>query len=173
MHFKHASLKEGTIADILVHGLYHNIDDRGLLYEMCRNDWSHYKQIVERGAGSGQIQQVYVVRNHNDCVRAFHKHELLIDLFCIVEGHARFIFIDDRPHSLSFQCYQSMYVTSVSPRLIFVPAGVFHGWAAPKGTILISLATELYKGKNKQDDLDEERIAWDTLGADVWDIQNK
>jgi dTDP-4-dehydrorhamnose 3,5-epimerase-like enzyme len=113
------------------------------------------------------------VRNHNLAIRAYHKHNCLIDIFCIVEGHAKFVFIDDRPESETFKNLQIVNVSSAKPSIICVPAGVFHGWKAPAGTILVSMASELYMGRDKTGDLDEVRIAWDWIGESIWDTEYK
>jgi dTDP-4-dehydrorhamnose 3,5-epimerase-like enzyme len=66
---------KGEILGVLVKDLIQNVDDRGILYETCRVDWEEYKETM----GIETIQQVYTVINETDAIRAFHKHEYLID----------------------------------------------------------------------------------------------
>jgi dTDP-4-dehydrorhamnose 3,5-epimerase-like enzyme len=138
-----------------------NVDDRGILSELVRSDWEKV---------GVPIKQIYLVANTTRAVRAFHKHKELVDFFIIVNGTAKFVFFKKTVENTLIQVVN---VTSMRLQMITVPTGVFHGWKADAGTILISAANNLYMGENRKDPVDEERIPWDTLGTDVWEVHNK
>ena len=135
----------------------HN-DDRGYLYEIV-----HSYELPKFG-------QVYAVGDPaRGAIRAFHKHDKLWDLFCIVAGSAKFIFVDDRPKSKTKGNMQIITAGSRAPKLIIVPPGIYHGWMALEdNTLMISTASELYNQKSP----DEYRIDPYTYG-DVWTVKGR
>jgi len=157
----------GKIEGLFVRDLQLNIDDRGILVELMRDDWSdeYFNEI--------KLKQIYLVANKTLAIRAFHKHEKLVDYFCIVQGNAKFIFVDDRKDRETYGTMQVINVTDQRLQLLTVPTGVFHGWKADIGTILISGASTLYKGEGKLGPLDEVRVPWDTYGVGIWETQYK
>jgi dTDP-4-dehydrorhamnose 3,5-epimerase-like enzyme len=160
----------GKIGGLFVRDLLVNVDDRGVLVELMRNDWP------ENMVGLSNyitLKQIYLVANKTLAIRAFHKHGRLVDYFCIIQGNAKFIFVDDRTNSETFENMQIVNVTDQRLQLITVPTGVFHGWKADIGTILISGANQLYMGIDKKGELDEVRIPWDTYGVGIWETFNK
>jgi dTDP-4-dehydrorhamnose 3,5-epimerase-like enzyme len=167
-----------NIQGVFVKDLSLNIDDRGLLYEMTRLDWEECdllyngKEVIDKSL----IQQVYVVRNTTECIRAFHRHEELVDLFCIVQGHAKFILAKDRnkgKYDVDRDNLDIINVSYLKPTLIGVPAGIWHGWEGSADAILICVANRLYKGVDHKGELDEERIPWDHYGKEIWGVKNK
>lgn len=167
MNFNPSQIKRGKIQDVIVRDLVVNVDDRGILSEVCRTDFPEISRY------NVKFNQVYVVRNTAESVRAFHKHEHLIDYFTIVHGEAKFILVDDRPESPCFGTMQIINVSELRYRMITVPTGVFHGWKGSYNTILVSVANELYMGQDRKGVLDEERIPWDIFGSDIWNTENK
>jgi dTDP-4-dehydrorhamnose 3,5-epimerase-like enzyme len=168
----------GEIQDLLVRPLEINVDDRGILAELVRTDWQEFHQSLSDDPYSNKppannIQQVYLVMNTHDTIRGYHKHAELVDYFTIVHGNAVFVFYDDRPGSPTYGHLKKINATDRKLSTIFVPAGVFHGWKAEAGTILISSANQLYKGVDKDKPADEVRIPWDTFGKEIWDIEIK
>lgn len=161
------SIKMGPIMGLFVKDLHVNVDDRGVLVELMRDDWE------DEFFNKIKLKQIYLVANKTKAIRAFHKHEQLVDYFCIIQGNAKFIFVDDRPDRETFGNMKVINVTDQRLQLITVPTGVLHGWKADIGTILISGASQLYMGEGKKCGLDETRIPWDTYGAGVWETQNK
>jgi dTDP-4-dehydrorhamnose 3,5-epimerase len=144
-------MKFVDIKDLQVHQ-----DDRGDLYEVV-----HDYDIEEFG-------QVYVVHDRTkDIVRAFHRHEKLWDYFCIVKGSAKFAFSDSADPDAEVE---TVTITERQPKLITVPPTIFHGWQSLEDdTVLLSTGSETYNQENP----DEERIAWDTYGKDVWEMTKK
>lgn len=158
--------KPEKIYGLTIRDLQVNVDDRGVLIELMRDDW------IDDFCHQISLKQIYLVANKTKAIRAFHKHEKLVDYFCIIQGNAKFIFYDDRTDSPTHTCMQIVNVTDQRLQLITVPTGVFHGWKADIGTILISGASTLYKGIDKKDVLDEVRIPWDTYGVGIWETKN-
>jgi len=133
-----------------------NFDDRGYLFEIIHN------------YDMPKFGQVYVVGNPaRGVIRAFHKHEVLWDYFCIVRGSAKFVFVDDREESKTHRKQEVVILSEKSPQMIIVPPGVYHGWMSLEdNTIMVSIASELYNKEHP----DETRIPPDSFG-DVWTIK--
>jgi dTDP-4-dehydrorhamnose 3,5-epimerase len=137
-----------------------NVDDRGYLIEVVRATDPYYTK----------FGQVYVVGSvTKGTIRAFHKHQELIDWFFIAHGSAKFALRDDRPKSQTFQEMNTMVIGTRNPSLIVVPPGVFHGWMALEdNTLLISTASEVYNRLNP----DEVRVPPDSFGYE-WEVKGR
>lgn len=148
----------GAIEGLEIKALAVYSDDRGYLYEIA-----HAYDLPKFG-------QVYAVGNPaRGAIRAFHKHDMLWDLFCIVKGSAKFVFIDDRKGSATKGHMQMAVTSDRVPQLIIVPPGVYHGWMSLEDdTLMISTASELYNREKP----DEYRIDPYTYG-DVWSIKGR
>lgn len=158
------------MAGVKIVDLKINVDDRGILSEIFRTDWAEVDCTLGK---KERINQVYLVQNTTEAVRAYHKHRFLIDFFIIVNGSAKFNLVDDRASSKTFGLMKTVNVTDKKLQMLIVPVGVYHGWKADKGTIMVSIANKLYKGKDHKSEIDEKRIPWDTYGRDVWETQYK
>jgi len=135
-----------------------NFDDRGYLFEIIHN-----YEISKFG-------QVYAVGDPaRGTIRAFHKHEILWDYFCIVKGSAKFIFVDDRKDSKTYKEQEIVILSEKVPRIVIVPPGIYHGWMSLEdNTIMVSTGSELYDKENP----DEIRISPDSFG-DIWTIKGR
>lgn len=169
-------MKVNKLEGIEVIDLKVNVDDRGILYELFRID---FFEVIDAMCKSGHsnkvdwIKQVYLVQNHEESIRAFHRHQKLIDFFCVVRGVAKFIFMKESDKKEATYNYQVVNVCDKKPQLIIVPVGIYHGWKGSKDCIMVSVASELYKGPGQKSELDEERISWDTLGKEIWETEFK
>lgn len=163
----------GKIDSITARGLEIFEDDRGFLSEVCRTDWPEVGRTMPNDIS--MFQQVYIVGNHEKgTVRAFHKHERLVDFFIIASGAAKFVLFDDDPESRTFGRIQTIIASANKLKMITVPTNVYHGWQSLKeDTLLLSVANRLYMGINKLDELDEHRIDWDTFGKKIWEVEYK
>jgi len=148
----------GPIDGLEIKNLAVHSDDRGYLFEIAHNH-----ELPKFG-------QVYAVGDPvRGAIRAFHKHDVLWDLFCIVKGSAKFVLIDDRAESKTKGNLQIVAIGERAPKLIIVPPGIYHGWMALEDdTLMISTASELYNS----DKPDEYRIDPYTYG-DVWTVKGK
>ncbi len=149
-----------TVIDLDVH-----VDDRGELFEVLRCD---DREFVAFG-------QVYFIRSRAaGTVRAFHRHERLVDHFVIVNGAAKFGFVDAEPGTAP-RTGNAYYITASERKAvrIDVPAGCWHGWVSLEpNTLLVSVASELYMGENREGELDEERLPPDSFDA-RWEVEAK
>jgi len=168
---------KGKIEGVEIRKLEKFVDDRGFLSEICRSDWEEIIKLAPGGRDDilGNLNQVYIVGNWSKgTVRAFHKHEKLVDFFVIVRGVAKFILFDDRPDSPTFGILQQIISEAGDLKMITVPSGVFHGWQSLcVETLLVSVANDLYMGYNKKEYLDEHRIPYDIFGKNIWEVEYK
>ena len=152
------------VIDLTVH-----MDDRGFLCEIIRRTPREDEPQLTYSVAH-DIRQVYLVGDPvRGTVRAFHKHELLWDWFCIVHGTAKFVLKDDRPDSSTYGKMMTVVIGERRPRLLVVPPGVYHGWMSLEDdTLMVSTASEVYNRENP----DEVRIPPDSFG-DVWTVQGR
>lgn len=151
-----------NIADVQQIYLELHEDDRGYLFEVLHQS----DRFVPR------FGQTYIVGNRTPyTVRAFHKHRDLHDWFCIVNGAAKFVLVDDRQDSATYRRSDTLVASARKPSLIVVPPGIYHGWMSLEDdTILCSVASHEYNRQNP----DEERVPPHTfdelLGDNPWRI---
>ncbi len=152
------------VIDLTVH-----MDDRGFLCEIIRRTPQGNEPQLPYSVAH-DIRQVYIVGDPvRGTVRAFHKHEVLWDWFCIVHGTAKFVLKDDRPDSPTYGEMMMVVVGDRRSRLIVVPPGVYHGWMSLEDdTLMVSTASEVYNQENP----DEVRIPPDSFG-DVWTVKGR
>jgi len=145
-------------------------DDRGYLYEV----------IHATDPFLPKFGQTYVVASTvRDTIRGFHKHRVLWDYFCIIEGAAKFVLSQapeeevvnafrenrDLPSSLT----NTYVLTARKPSVLVVPPGTWHGWMSLEDdTLLLSTASEVYDRENP----DEVRVGPDVFG-DVWTVRGR
>ena len=134
------------IKDVLVRTLTVHHDDRGYLMEILRDDSPTFTK----------FGQVYLVGDvAKGTVRAFHRHNELVDWFFISHGAAKFVLVDGREDSPTYRNYQVVVIGDRKPACITVPPGVWHGWMAlTDDTQLISVASNSHDPSK----LDEERV---------------
>ena len=140
------------------------VDDRGELFEVLRRDSAMFEK----------FGQVYIVRSRwPGTVRGWHRHAKLWDHFCIVNGAAKFGFVDAKPGGGPQGDPYYITLTDHQPTRLDVPPGVWHGWSSLEpNTLLLSIASEPYCGDNRAEDPDEERLPADSFGA-AWEVQAK
>jgi len=130
-----------TVKPLKVHA-----DSRGTLMEILRCD---DKEFTKFG-------QVYTVRSiEPQTVRAFHRHYKMYDWFYIVEGSAKFVFVQQFGKSGDILKADVIVCTQQNPQMITVPPLVWHGWMSLEpNTKLVSIASEPYNAESP----DEERV---------------
>lgn len=157
---KAAPWNQATITDVRLVPLIVHVDDRGYLMEI----------IHVTDPFLPKFGQVYIVGNPSrHTIRAFHKHQMLWDYFFISHGTAKFVLVDDREGSPTYQHMNVFVLSSRNPSLLVVPPGVYHGWMSLEDdTQLISIASEVYSREKP----DEVRIPPDSFG-DVWTVKGR
>lgn len=93
-------------------------DERGRLMEIMRRDDPFF-------TGFGQV---YLSTVYPGVVKAWHYHRIQEDRFTCIRGMVKAVLYDDREGSATRGLLNELYVGEHSPRLIVIPAGVFHGW---------------------------------------------
>ena len=140
-------------------------DERGYLFEI----------IHVTDPFMTQFGQVYIVGDRVPLVvRAFHKHAELHDWFRIVRGSAKFVLVDDRSDSPTYQKFDQVVLSDRKVSLLVVPPGIYHGWMSLEpDTIMVSTASHVYNREKP----DEVRVPPDNfdglLGGNPWEIKGK
>jgi len=121
-------------------------DQRGRLMEMLRSD-------DELFMGFGQA---YLTTTYPGVVKAWHLHRQQADNIVCVAGMIRLGIFDERRESKSFGRTGELYLGVHRPRLVQIPAGLWHGWkcVSPEEALIINFPTRPYD----YDEPDEERL---------------
>jgi dTDP-4-dehydrorhamnose 3,5-epimerase len=137
-------------------------DERGRLQEILRSDDDGFKQ----------FGQVYVSTTYPGVVKAWHLHKVQEDNFCCVKGMVKLVLYDSREESPTKGTVTEYFIGDLSPKLVRVPAGVYHGWKciSQEESIVVNVPTEPYHRESP----DEYRAPWDTPDIPYsWDIVYK
>ncbi len=145
-------------------------DDRGFLFEIIHSTDGFLPK----------FGQVYVVCSPvRGAIRAFHKHAVLWDYFCVVRGAGKFVLArapeDDVQQALGgekhceTEAIGAYVLTERKPSLLVVPAGTWHGWMALEdNTVVVATGSEVYN----RDEPDEVRVPPHVFG-DVWTVRGR
>jgi dTDP-4-dehydrorhamnose 3,5-epimerase len=119
-----------------IRGLTVRVDERGRLFEVLRHDDPEF---IHFG-------QVYITTAHPGIVKAWHCHRIQTDFFCLIEGTARFALYDGRENSPTHGELVEVLCDSERPKLIVIPAMVYHGFKniGEKDVICLNCPTESY-----------------------------
>ncbi len=137
------------IKDVEVKKLEQFEDDRGWLTEIFRHDESDYRATMS-----------YVSETKPGVARGPHEHKDQSDMFVFLgPGTFKLYLYDNRKDSETYKELQVMEVGEDNPTSIIVPPGVIHGYkciSKDPGWV-INLPDKLYKGKGKEEEVDETR----------------
>ena len=134
-------------------------DERGRLMEILRAD----------DEGFTKFGQVYMTTNYPGVVKAWHRHEVQDDMVCCVKGMIKLVLFDPRDGSPTKGAVSEYFIGDHDPRLVRVPAGVYHGWKciSEDESVVVNAPTEMYDYEHP----DEQRLEWDTDEIPYdWDI---
>jgi dTDP-4-dehydrorhamnose 3,5-epimerase len=137
-------------------------DERGRLMEILRAD----------DEGFTKFGQVYISTTYPDVVKAWHLHKVQVDNFACVKGMVKLVLYDARDESPTKGTLTEYFIGDHNPKLVRVPAGVYHGWkcVSQDESIVVNTPTEPYKREAP----DEYRAAWNTPDIPYsWDIAFK
>ncbi len=158
------------IKGVQVLELVRHEDDRGFLYEIIHSSDTFLPK----------FGQVYVVCSPvRGAIRAFHKHRVLWDYFCVVRGAGKFVVAQAEEEKVlqaqrsGGQCeaetLESHVLTERKPSLLVVPPETWHGWVALEDhTMVVAVGSEVYS----QDRPDEVRVSPYIFG-DVWTVKGR
>lgn len=127
-------------------------DDRGWLTEIYRSDELSYDPAMG-----------YVSATKPGVVRGPHEHKFQSDGFVFIgPGNFELHLWDNQEGSETKGEYVKIEAGENNPLMVIVPPGVIHGYKniSDKDAWCVNLPDKLYKGKNKQDEVDE--IRWET-----------
>ena len=113
-----------------------------------------------------QLNWSYVLRHS---IKAYHYHRRQKDLwFCPPYDRLIVNLHDLREDSPTFDMHQRLVLGAGKNLALIIPEGVAHGCGNPfeKPMTLFYAVTQQFSASQP----DEWRLAWDTFGATVWDI---
>ena len=126
-------------------------DDRGYLMEIFRQDEGIIKPLMS-----------YISLTKSNVVRGPHEHKFQNDFF-VFPGPGTFSLYlwDRRKDSKSYGQHEVYEFGENNPAAVLVPFGVVHGYKciSKEPGFSINLPDKLYKGENKQEEVDE--IRWE------------
>jgi dTDP-4-dehydrorhamnose 3,5-epimerase len=134
-------------------------DDRGQFMETFRKEWFPDRtwDIVQSN------------RSHSmpGVLRGLHYHHHQVDYWQVIEGAIRVALADLRPWSPTYLATEIIDLDVTTPRGLYIPIGVAHGFVAQSQATLIYLVDNYYNGS------DELGVAWnDPTLAVPWSIDN-
>ena len=126
-------------------------DARGWLAEIYRDDEANFKPAM-----------AYISVTKPGVVRGPHEHKYQSDCFVFVGPGTFELYLWDRQKdSATKDEHAKIKVGENEPTMIIVPPGVVHGYKCVSDidAYCVNLPDKLYKGKNKQEEIDE--IRWE------------
>ncbi|HOK79543.1 MAG TPA: dTDP-4-dehydrorhamnose 3,5-epimerase family protein [bacterium] len=151
----------------MIHGvkvkkLAFNVDERGRLLEILRND----DEIFER------FGQVYITTCYPGVVKAWHLHRLQNDNMTVISGMAKVVLCDLRNGSSTYGEINEFVIGDFNPMLVHIPANVYHGFMciSTEEAIILNLPTQPYNHRSP----DEYRLPFDTDKISYkWERKNR
>lgn len=142
------------IHDVDVRELETNVDERGVLAEIWRNDWEFYEE-------EDRPEMSYFSVSYPGVIRAWHRHRRgQIDHFIVPHGRVKVGIYDDREGSSTRDELDTYVIGKGSMQAVRVPGDCWHGFkvVGDEQATLINLPTNLYD----YEDPDEKRLPYDT-----------
>ena len=135
------------------------IDDRGFL-----------SQILPEGNESFNIKRLYSTGNFSrGVIRGFHKHKREKKAFFVPSGSAKFVAVDDRKDSSTYNEINTFILSNLKPSVLTIPTGVYSGWMSLEdNTVVLGISSEIFDKENP----DDERLDPYTYG-DVWKVKDR
>ena len=137
------------INGVIIKKIQKNVDDRGWLAEIYRQDEIDYKSTMS-----------YVSVTKPGIVRGPHEHKDQSDGFVFIGPGNFALYLWDRRESSSTNGeHMEVQVGDNNPVLVIVPPGVVHGYKniSDVDSWCINMPDRLYKGEGKTDEVDEVR----------------
>ena len=127
------------------------LDDRG---------WAYYD--IFNTLKEGQINYSVL---YPGVIKAWHRHKLQTDYFCVISGNARVALHDSEKNKT-----ETYFIGEKNPIVLKIVPGLWHGYT----TLGLEPCGLLYFVDKRYDSShpDEERASWDSFGYD-WMPENK
>ena len=124
-------------------------NERGRLMEVQRRDDPDFP-------GFGQV---YVTQSFANVIKAWYRHHAQTDQIAAITGLVKLVLYDDREGSRTRGFVNEIMLGELSPRLVRIPPGLWHGFKAvgDGGAFLLHLNSEPIR----LDAPDEDRLAAD------------
>ena len=128
-------------------------------------DFNDFFKVESRKAFQGTFLEtdffIRFVKNWNqNTVRAFHKNFSETKYFYVISGAVKFVLVDDRQKSPTYQQKDTFVLTSEKPAVLIVPPKVYNGWKAlTDEAVLLGIANTTMKEHR------DERVAHDSFGV--------
>ncbi|MGC9066475.1 MAG: dTDP-4-dehydrorhamnose 3,5-epimerase family protein [Candidatus Ratteibacteria bacterium] len=150
------------IQGVKVKKLSFNVDERGRLLEILRND----DEIFEK------FGQVYITTCYPGVIKAWHLHRLQNDNMAVISGMAKIVLCDLREGSSTYGEINEFVIGDFNPMLVHIPANVYHGFmcVSTEEAIILNLPTQPYDHQSP----DEYRLPFDTDKISYkWERKNR
>lgn len=137
-------------------------DARGSFTELWRAGWT---DLLDAGAGDPRPRQANLSRSAPGVLRGLHLHRRQADLWAIADGSPFVALVDVRPMLAGAAAPRTFAFDAVPGDLLWLPAGVAHGFLARDQLLLVYLVTAEHDGS------DELGFRWDDpLAAVPWPV---
>ena len=139
------------IDGVIIKKINKNVDSRGWLAEIYRQDETDYKFVMS-----------YISVTKPGIARGPHEHKFQTDSFIFIgPGNFDLYLWDRRENSRTNGEYLKIQVGENNPTLVVVPPGVVHAYKNISGVDgwCINMPDKLYKGEGKSEGIDE--IRWE------------
>jgi dTDP-4-dehydrorhamnose 3,5-epimerase len=137
------------IDGVIIKKLSEFTDERGWLCEFYRNDSENFQNAM-----------AYASYTNFNAIRGPHEHIKQADFFVFIgPGDFELYLWDNRKDSPTYDKHEKIVVGASNKVSVLVPPGVVHGYKSisKQGSISLNLPDKLYKGKDKQEEVDEIR----------------
>ena len=123
---------------------------------------------VENLPGGFDLRQISVSFAAPQRLNAFHIHPKLVqnEIWTVIFGQLLVWLVDCRAGSSTLRGTRRVLLTAEDPALLYIPAGVAHGYrAGANGALLLYAVDQQFKA----DDPNEGRLPWDYFGRELWE----
>jgi dTDP-4-dehydrorhamnose 3,5-epimerase len=124
-------------------------------------------RVATEGEETMELRQLSLSQAEPGRINAFHIHPKVPqdEVWTVVQGKLQVWLVDCRAGSPSEGVRQQVVLSGEDPALLFIPAGVAHGYrAGPAGGLLLYAMNQQFDPA----DPNEGRLPWDHFGAELW-----
>jgi dTDP-4-dehydrorhamnose 3,5-epimerase len=145
--------------------LTYHADDGGNFAEIFRLSNGQ----VENVSAPFEARQVSMSLLVPKTIKAYHVHKKQDDIWFVPPTNRLLVNLHDlREDSSTYNTHKRFVLGAGSASILRIPAGVAHGVANiyNQDMLLFYATSEQFSKENP----DEHRLAWDSFGADVWEL---
>lgn len=158
--------KKTAIEGVQIIQLNMFVDDGGSMAEIIRLDDNGNSLLIP----DFKVKQSNFSQLMPNTIKAFHLHYNQEDLWFVMPTDRALVgLVDTRKQSPTYQKTMRFVLGAGRAQALYIPRGVAHGvaniWTQPAS--MIYLVNQLFNLENP----DEQRLPWNTLGEDFWEIK--